>query len=481
MKRRHWVMLPLSLVGVLFSSYAFATTLTWHDAKSVTLPSGGTGFYQGQFSTLACARGGNCVASGPYLAQGGVVHTVVVSEINGQWRAAVALASPANAAANSGLSVYGASCARPGACALVGNYQTTAGYVVPFAATSNANRWATPVSIALPTNAPTSESNALLRSVACASVGNCDAVGTYLDGAAAPHTLALAVREVRGTWQRATPLPLPNDANVNSLVTLNQLSCARPGNCVAAGSYVNRDNVSQALVVNEINGTWQKAQALTLPGNASAYAGASLSGLTCTSVGNCVAAGVYNTVTGDLEGLLADEVNGTWQRGRELVAPVDAAVNPRIFFYGFGEVSCASAGNCALGGQYRDQRGNYQGLLADEVNGMWQRAQSVALPPGATRAGKNGGVVAVTCPKKGSCRAGAAYLDANANYQAMTLSQIAGSWRAGVKVNLPGGATSVGVAGGLYGLQCSTPTTCSAIGSYVDQATNYQGFTLTAP
>ncbi|MDE3106886.1 MAG: hypothetical protein KGJ42_01855 [Acidobacteriota bacterium] len=481
MKRRLWVLLPLSLVGALVSSLAVAATLSWTNAKIVTLPVGGTGFYQGQFSTLACARGGNCVASGPYLTQNGVVHTVTVSEINGAWRGAAVLGSPTNAETNAGLSVYGASCPEPGSCALVGNYQTAAGNVVPFAASSSANHWSTPVAIALPSDAPASESNALLRAVACASAGNCDAVGTYLDGAAAPHTLALAAREVSGTWQRATSLTLPSDANVNSLVSLTQLSCSSAGNCVATGSYVNHDNVTQALVVNEINGTWQHGQALALPGNASAYAGAALSGLTCTSAGNCVSVGVYNTVAGTVEGLVVNEVNGTWQRGRELVAPVDAAANPQIFFYGFSEVSCASAGNCAVGGQYRDQRGDYQGLLVNEVNGTWQRASSVALPAGATQAGKNGGVVAVTCPVKGSCRAGAAYLDANGNYQAMTVTQTNGTWLRGTRVTLPAGATNVGVAGGLYGLVCTTSTTCSAIGSYLDQATNYQGFTLTAP
>ena len=479
MKRLRWSTVAMALAGLVVSSVALAAAPTWKSTQQTVLPSGGVGFYQGQFSTLACASGANCVASGLYLTQNSTVHTIVDNEVNGAWQPAQALSAPAGASASAGLSVYGASCASPGSCALVGSYQDSSGNVQAFAASSKSNTWSTPVKITLPANAPASESGALLRSVDCSSAGNCSAVGTYLDGNVNfPRSLAMGVNEVNDTWVSAAQITLPSDANANSFVAVNQLSCASAGNCSAVGSYIDRNSVTHAMVVNEVGGVWKSAQSLALPGSASAYAGASLSGVNCTGAGQCAAVGVFNTMDGRLEALAARVVNGVWQRGQQLAMAANASNNPKVFFYGFGELSCSSAGNCATGGQYRDAQGNYQGFVINESNGLWLRASEIALPSGALSAGKNGGVVALTCPSNGNCRAGAAYLDANSNYQALTLTQTNGKWLTGQKVPLPNGATSVGVAGGLYGMLCSTTTTCSAIGSFLDGGGNYQGFTL---
>lgn len=482
MKRLRWVTVTVSLAGLLATTVALGATPTWTSAKFVTLPVGGVGFYQGQFSSLGCTNAGNCVASGSYQTKSGAIRAVVDSEVNGTWRSAHALATPTNASATSGMTVYGASCGAPGSCVLVGSYQDASGNVQAFAAGTRANVWSTPLKITLPANAPAHESGALLRSVDCSSAGNCSAVGTYLDATSGfARTLVMAVSEVNGTWQRASELTLPSNANANSFASLNQISCAGVGNCAAVGSYIDHDGVTRALVVRQVNHLWHSAHTLALPGNASAYAGANLTGVACSSPTACTATGTYNNDAGQVEGLAASMTAGVWQRGVELVMPANALDDPQVFFYGFSDVACSSPGNCATGGQYRDRQSHYQGFVDSEVNGVWQRASEVTLPGGAPQAGKNGGVVALSCPANGSCRAGAAYDDANGNYQALTITQTNGRWNDGQKVALPRGATSVGVAGGLYGLQCSTVTTCSAIGSYIDSGANYQGFTLSSP
>lgn len=482
MKRLRGATLTVTLAGLLVTTVALGATLTWTSAKFVALPVGGVGFYQGQFSSLGCTTGGNCVASGSYQTKSGAIRTVVDNEIKGVWQSAHALAAPTDANATSGMTVYGASCGAPGSCVLVGSYQDASGNVQAFTAGTRANVWSTPRKVSLPANAPAHETNALLRSVDCSSAGNCSAVGTYLDATAGfARTLVMATSEVNGNWQRATELTLPSDTNANSFASLNQISCAGVGECVAVGSYIDHDGVTRPLVVTQVNNQWRRAQTLALPGNASAYAGATLSGVTCTSTNACTATGTYNNDAGQVEGLAASMTAGVWQRGVELTMPQNALVDPQVFFYGFSDVACSSPGNCATGGQYRDRQGRYQGFVDSQVNGTWQRASEVLLPGGATQAGKNGGVVALSCPAIGNCRAGAAYDDANGNYQALTITQTNGRWNTGQKVTLPQGATSVGVAGGLYGLQCSTLTTCSAIGSYIDSGANYQGFTLASP
>jgi hypothetical protein len=103
---------------------------------------------------------------------------------------------------------------------------------------------------------------------------------------------------------------------------------------------------------------------------------------------------------------------------------------------------------------------------------------TLGLPSGAKAAGKNGGVVAISCPRLGNCRAGAAYLDSTNVYQALVVTETNGTWHRGPTVVLPGGATSVGVDGGVYAVVCVTTSTCTATGSYLGSPTQYEGFIL---
>ncbi len=103
----------------------------------------------------------------------------------------------------------------------------------------------------------------------------------------------------------------------------------------------------------------------------------------------------------------------------------------------------------------------------------------MAMPAGAQMAGKNGGVVAVSCRSAGNCSAGAAYLDGSSAYQALVVNEVAGQWRTGQKITLPTGNNTVGVDGGVYGLICHPTGPCTATGSYLKTLTNYAGFTVT--
>ena len=340
--------------------------------------------------------------------------------------------------------------------------------------------WRPAHEVVLASDARATGQNSAVHAVACYSNGNCSAVGTYLDSTSPlGHITGFSLNEVRGVWRRARPVALPADANLNAFVSLVQIACTSNANCVAVGSYIDTNNVTRGLVVQEVNGVWRQGLSVTLPGDANAFPNASLREVACASTNNCTAIGTYVNATGSLVGLSVTEAKGVWQRAVEMVMPPGAASNPQVFFYGFAGISCPSVGNCSAGGQYLDSAGFYQGFFIDEVGSTWHVATQLALPSGAQAAGKNGGVVAISCRKAGVCRAGAAYLDAAGNYQALFVSEEGGVWQSGTRVVLPGGATTVGVDGGVYGLVCSSATVCTATGSYQSSTTNYQGFTVT--
>jgi len=452
---------------------------TWPAARIVALPSGATGLPQGYLPALSCPSAGNCVVGGAYADASGNTQGLLLEKVAGAWRSPKRLVAPADAAANPAVTISALSCARARNCAVGGSYQQKGGNSQSFVAGEVRGSWSGARVVVLPANAAATGQTSTVRSLSCASAGNCSAVGNYLTKTSpVGHADGYAVSEVRGRWGRAREIVAPAGANVNPFVSINQLACSSAGNCSAVGSYVDANGVTHGLTVNEVGGVWAPDRPLALPGDANAFPGATLSEISCVSNANCTALGSYTNAAGAIEGLTVTELSGQWSRAASMSMPTGAASNPHVFFYGFSGLSCPSIGNCSAGGQYRDGAQLYQGFLVSEVAGRWSGATELALPSGAPAAGKNGGVVAVSCPSAGNCSAGAAFLDGVGNYQALVVNEIAGNWLAGTQVKLPSGASTVGVDGGVYGLVCNTATSCTATGSYLGSTTTYQGFTL---
>ena len=473
MKRLRWFTLLLSFVSVLGATPSGAST-TWANATKLVLPSGNNGVANGYFPELSCWSAGNCAAAGAYFDSNGLFQGVGAIEVNGTWQSATRLVPPSDAATSPGTTVFSLSCVAGGTCVGVGTYTTTNATTAAFVIHESAGTWAHATGVLLPSDASTSNQSAQLRAVTCVNATNCVAVGSYLDNSGAVRSMV--VDETGGVWQSGQALTLPESLNLNPYATLMQVACASVGNCVAIGSYVDANNHSHGLEALMRNGTWQSAQAMALPGNASNFPGATLNEITCARGGSCVVEGTYNTAAGHTVGVVDSETNGTWSTPRALTMPANAAASPHVTYYGFAGISCASSGNCTTGGQYVDNQGHYQGFLVNEVSGVWQRATELAVPAG-TQAGKNGGVVSLSCPRAGTCVAGAAYLDNGGNYQVLLVSEVNGHWQHPTTVTLPGSATSVGVYGGVYAVVCPTTTSCTAVGSYLS-GSNYEAFAV---
>ena len=479
-KRTALLLGPLSLLCLSFPADASSAAPQWHNAQLASLPSGATGLPNGFLPALSCSTAGNCSAGGAYFDKAGNVQGLVLNEVKGVWKAPTRLLPPAQASANPSLTINSISCASAGNCAAVGSFGDTHSNGQSFVANEVGGVWKRAQEVTLPTGASTSLQNSQVHSVVCWSPGNCSAVGSYFDDTQPTvHAVGLEINEVRGVWGRAEQTKVPADANVDPFVVINQVACTRAGNCVAVGSYISHDNATEGLVVTEVNGVWMSANAVELPGNASAYPSAALSEVTCASTNNCTAIGTYTDAAGDIEGMIASETHATWTRALMMSMPSGAAANPHTFFYGYGGLSCPSNGNCSAGGQYLVGTSTYQGFLINEVAGQWQGATAMALPAGAPMAGRNGGVVAVSCRSVGNCSAGAAYLDASSEYQALVVNEVGGQWQTGQKITLPTGSNTVGVDGGVYGLVCHATGPCTATGSYLKSLTNYEGFTVT--
>jgi len=241
----------------------------------------------------------------------------------------------------------------------------------------------------------------------------------------AAHTVRSAVQPATASgWGKAHPLPGLAILNAGHSAGVNQVSCASPGNCAATGTYTDAQDHDQAFVADEKNGIWERA--IEVPGLAalSQGSGGLASAVSCASAGNCAATGVYLDARGHQHAFVADEKNGTWQNAH--VIPGLGKLNPGGTSSGFS-VSCASPGNCAVGGSYFTTASTEQAFVADEKNGAW--GQAIEVPgTGALNGGGRAETLSISCPSAGTCAAGGFYEDATISFHAFVADETNGQW-----------------------------------------------------
>jgi hypothetical protein len=340
--------------------------------------------------------------------------------------------------------------------------------------------WPSASELTLPTGATTTAGNqsAQLNSVTCTSVGNCVAVGWYVDESG--DVQAMAAMESGGTWGQASELSLPTGANTTAgdqAAALVSVTCTSVGNCVAGGHYTDTSGSFQAMVATESGGTWGQASELSLPAGATTTPGdqgASVDSVACTSVGNCVASGYYADTNGLIPPMVATESGGTWGQASEVSLPPGANTTAGDQGADLISVTCPSVGDCVAGGWYADTAGAVQAMVATESGGTWGQASELSLPTGAnTTAGDQAAaLVSVTCTSVGNCVAGGHYTDTNGSldFQAMVATESDGTWGQASEVSLPPGANTTvdGQAASVDSVVCTSVGNCVASGYYTD-------------
>jgi hypothetical protein len=196
--------------------------------------------------------------------------------------------------------------------------------------------------------------------LACPSVGTCTAVGGYVDDH--DHQQGVIFMQHGGIWSRGVKAPVPTNAGANGAPSnefvnpLTSLSCAAKDDCAAVGSYVDRRNRHRGLLLTERSGKW-KASELVLPVGAPAGSVPTLNSVTCAGRGDCVAVGYYASA-GKTYGLFVVERGGKWWRASNAALPWAARAHTFL-----NSISCPSLRSCTAVGDYADKAGNTRGLI----------------------------------------------------------------------------------------------------------------------
>ena len=307
------------------------TADSWSAGVEAALPVNASASPLVGLRSVSCALAGNCTAVGLYRDSLGNTQGLLLTETGGRWAAGVEATPPAYASQSAVLSV---SCASAGNCTAVGDYDASQGLLL----TETGGSWARGV------EAPSPNAGTVVTSVSCSSPGNCSAVGS--SGAQ-----ALLLSETGGKWAKGVVAVLPANAvttNTGQLVVVRSVSCASPGYCSAVGTYYDDANTIQGLLLTETAGTWARGVE-ALPANPEGAPDVSegLTSVSCASPGTCSAVGTYIDSTGHEVGLLLNENAGSWATGVEASLPANAKPTSSL-----ESISCTSPGNCIAAGDY---------------------------------------------------------------------------------------------------------------------------------
>ena len=415
---------------------------------------------------------GLTAVAGPGGAMAGTRTAVAprAAALHGTWRAARAI--PGAAALNQGgyALVNSVSCSSPGNCSAGGWYTDSGGGTQAFIVSEIKGTWQTAIEV--PGTFGPNKYYAQLDALSCASAGNCSAGGFYVNN---NGNQAFVVNEVDGVWQKAIEVPGSAALNSGGYAELTSVSCSTPGNCTAGGLYLAGTTSYQAFVVSEVNGTWHNA--IRVPGILSPPAGghvgptAQVTSVSCASAGNCGIGGSYYD-SANIQAFVGSQVNGIWRKAAKVPGTAtlnkgDAQVN---------SVSCGSAGNCSAGGWYTDSRGYEQLMVVNQVNGIWQNAIEV---PGsaALNKGDYARITSVSCGSAGNCSAGGSYMDSSSLSAPLVVSEVNGTWQNAIEV--PGMTTlTQRIFGTVTSVSCASAGNCSAGGWYTDSADLGQPFVV---
>lgn len=309
-------------------------------------------------------------------------------------------------------------------------------------------------------------------------------IRSWMVAAALAGILAVAGNASAATGTPVWSTPGPYDSGLATDPGFSSIACPSVGNCVAVGGVdvsgapsANGSLASTPVFAVESGGTWgQTLSVFQLPPNASTSAGASdeLESVSCSGASSCVAVGRYSNSMGGTDAMAAS-INLAYGHAvvgavTEIVpsAPAAAEGSQAATLHG---VSCTATA-CEAVGQYVDNSGSTQPMLASQSAGGSWSAVTVAAPADATNKTT---LDSISCPSAGgACEAVGNYADASGDAYPWTLQINGGTPGSPQLVTLPAAASSwvppdglaVLASASLTEVSCPSAGACTAAGTY---------------
>ena len=374
--------------------------------------------------------------------------------------------------------LYATACQRHGACWVGGNYQRASGQVEPLIARPGH----TGFQLRLPGDVPrepAGEPYGEVTGLACTD-RTCTAVGDYVErvSSASLYYGAFLATEFHGVWRTYLPLLPPHAAPAASQSdTLSAVDCTYSGFCEAVGNYVDKNGQQELMALSKPrHRRWGRAVEVKPPDTPSHHP-PKLSGLACPQPGDCVAAGLEQTATGQYVGLGVSETDGHWHHAQQSPVPA-GAFRQGAFVDALRSVSCPDPQDCVAVGSYAISGSQYRAMSVLVSHGHFLSATAIpAVPPGADSKPTTD-LAAVSCLSLSECVAVGQGTNKIGRYVALEMVLLNGSWKASYPPPLANARLGTFVASSLFSVTCRPAGRCVAAGAYNDDSGGIRGRAL---
>jgi hypothetical protein len=306
--------------------------------------------------------------------------------------------------------------------------------------------------------------------MSCGAAGDCTVAGTvtHIRRDIAYVAAAFRVSETRGTWGRATEIT-GFSALRGRAPHPTAISCPSAGNCLIGGRYAVGQGRGRPWVAAEVHGRWHAAEELPGKTTLNGTGGAQITSVSCPAAGDCLVGGTYKDAAHHQQAFVSSQVGGVWGTPAEL--PGAGALNAGGAA-AVSQVSCASPGNCAAVGTYSAAPPHVLAFVATEVNGTWRPA--ISVPGLAALNAQDAQFAGVSCGSPGNCAAVGSFNEG----MPLAVSEVHGTWENALALRSPARGLPQGQA---ETVACTHGGNCAAGGFYyTDQAGHTQAFIATA-
>jgi hypothetical protein len=399
-------------------------------------PNSPVGFGYNLLNAVSCTSPTACTAAG-YFGLGALTYDTLIERWNGT---AWTIESSPNASGAGETFLWGVSCGSSAACVATGFYEVTyAGASQAFTEVWNGSFWQVKAAAV-----PDGATSASLYGVSCKSSASCISAGyDYTSASADAQPLA---ESWNGTvWSVLPTMPgLPGAA----MTLVDRVSCGLHTACLVIGYSVDSSGATQPLAESWDGSSWSILPTVDPIGDIYSY----FTGVSCTSLAACTAVGDSQTATG-ANLTLAERWNGSvWKLQHTLdpVATTQATLNG---------VSCLSPTDCIAVGSYATAQGSF--TLAESLTGTTWAVLATPDVPGTADDVLN----SVSCLSFTDCIA-VGYYEGSSGTASLAEAWDGSSWTI---------MTTTDPASAIYGdvltsVSCTSASDCMAVGDYSDDA-----------
>ena len=428
--------------------------------------------------SVSCPSAGNCVAAGFVKTAAGPQEAFTQTQINGTWtNGTLATFDEGVQFETPDSYFYSISCSSAGNCVAAGSFRNLALGREAFTQTQTNGVWANAVPATFGVGLQHANRNDVFNSVSCASAGNCVAVGEFHNAAGGYE--AFTQTQTNGIWGTTELATFePGVATTGQLAggRFNSVSCASPGNCVAAGSFSNPDGNFEAFTQTQTNGIWANAVPAAFgTGIQGVSPDGHLNSVTCTSEGNCVAVGRFRNAAGGNEAFTQTQTNGSW--GSPTPATFGIGVQNSEPNAEFKSVTCVSSGNCVAAGFVKNAAGGQEAFTQTQTNGNWEVAVTATFATGVQSANPSTLFESISCSSVGNCVAAGHFANPSGYQEAFVQVQKDGAWQTATPATFASGVQNLEPWASFHSISCVSDGNCAAVGSFYNPNYENEAFT----